>query len=200
MVLPYSAYRRTAHDLDVIAFEGRGLVSRAIRAVTGGTVTHVGLALWWGETLMLVESRELRGGRAVRLSEEIPAGGVLVYRSPALIERLGDLGNAPEFARAACGAAYSYVGVLRFLRRLGLPTREPVEDRRTRGARFCSELVSAAYRLGGIDLCPGLRDSETSPADLVASERLELVGRVVPSESITAPMKTAATCGTIALP
>lgn len=180
-LLPYPDYRATARDLDVIAFEGRGLVSRGIRAVTGGSVTHVGLAMWWGDTLMLVESRELRGGRAVRLSEEIPARGVLVYRcSSPSIPSIDSREAACEFARGACGAAYSYVGVLRFLRRLGLPTREPVEDRSTRGARFCSELVSATYRTAGIDLCPGLKDSETSPAELVASAGLQLVGRVVP--------------------
>ena len=44
-LLPYPDYRATARDLDVVAFEGRGAVSTAIRAITGGSVTHVGLAL-----------------------------------------------------------------------------------------------------------------------------------------------------------
>lgn len=175
---PYVEARREIGDLDVIAWEGRGPVSAAIRAVTGGSVTHVGIALWWGESLMLLESREGRGGRAVLLSGEIPAAGVLWYVPAVEIAPAARLAAA-EWARGAAGAGYSYAGVLRFLRRLGVPTRSPGEDRRTRGARFCSELVSAVYRVAGVDLRPDLRDAETSPAELVASPRLRLVGRLL---------------------
>lgn len=70
--------------------------------------------------------------------------------------------------------------MLRFLRRLGLPLRPPAEDRVSRGARFCSEFVGAAYRVGGVDLRPDLVDAETSPAELVSSPELELVARVLP--------------------
>lgn len=176
---PYAAARGEIRDLDVIAFEGRGVVSSAIRVVTGGSVTHVGVACWWGESLMLVESRELRGGRAVLLSGEIPADGVLWYR-PRPDLAAAARARAAEWARAACGAAYSYVGILRFLRRLGIPTLPPVGDRRDRGARFCSELVSATYRLAGVDLRPDLTDATTSPAELVASPYLELRARLTP--------------------
>lgn len=175
---PYAAARDEIRDLDVIAWEGRGAVSTGIRLVTGGSVTHVALAAWWGDALMLVESREFRGGRAALLSGEIPADGVLWYRPrPDLAPEAR--ARALEWARGACGAGYSYVGCLRFLRRLGLPLRTPAEDRRTRGARFCSELVSAAYREAGLDLRPDLRDAETSPAELVAAPGLELVARLI---------------------
>lgn len=173
----YADVRSQIRDLDVIAFEGRGAVSTAIRAVTGGSVTHVGLACWWGDALMLVESREFRGGRAVLLSSQIPPDGVLWYRPRTRLDAHARAA-AVDWARGATGAGYSYLGVLRFMRRLGVPTRPPAGDRRDRGARFCSELVSAAYREAGVDLRPDLEDAATSPAELVAAPGLELVARL----------------------
>ena len=173
----YDEARSRIRDLDVIAWEGRGFISRAISLVTLGTVTHVGIALWWGDSLMVVESREFRGGRAVRLREQIPAGGVLVYRAR---EPLPDASAALQCAIEGTGAGYSYVGCLRFLRRLGLPMRLPAEDRGTRGARFCSEFVSLVYRMGGTDVRPDLLDAETAPADVVSSPHLTLLFRALP--------------------
>lgn len=177
--LDYELARTLVRDLDVVAWEGRGAASQAIRLVTLGSVTHVGIAAWWGESLMVIESREFRGGRAVRLSGQVPADGVLIYRAadelPAEAARA-----ALAWAIGATGAGYSYVGCARFLRRLGLPLRPPAEDRSTRGARFCSELVSAVYRQAGRDLRPDLSDAATAPADLVASSCLRLVCRMAP--------------------
>lgn len=172
----YEEARSRIRDLDVIAWEGRGAVSRAISLVTLGTVTHVGISLWWGDSLMVLESREFRGGRAVRLREQVPGNGVLVYRAR---EPLPESGAAIQCAIEGTGAGYSYVGCLRFLRRLGLPLRLPAEDRGTRGARFCSEFVSLVYRMGGIDLRPDLLDAETAPADLVSSPHLTLQFRAM---------------------
>lgn len=175
--LEYAEYRRVARDLDVVAFEGRGPVSRAIRAVTGGTATHVGLALWSREddVLELAESRELRGGRRVLLSREIAkAGHVLVYRCPALEHVDPELvRSARRWLVRAMGTPYDYHGLLAFL---GLAS--VVEDRIGYGQRFCSALVSATYVRTGIDLVWPAPDSATSPAAIVASARLELLGRV----------------------
>lgn len=174
----YADARSQIRDLDVIAFEGRGFVSSGIRLVTGGSVTHVGVAAWWGQSLMLIESREWRGGRAVLLSGEIPPDGVLWY-SPTDDVGAERAAAALEWVRGATGAGYSYDGIRRFLRRaLRLPFGTPAEDRRTRGARFCSELVSAVYREAGVDLRPDLPDAATDPAALVASPYLRLRGRI----------------------
>ena len=183
----YADARPDVCDLDVIAWEGRGAISSAIRAVTGGTVTHVGLACWWGDALMVIESREFRGGRAVLLSTQVPTHGVLWLRAR---QPMPQLDAARAWALGATGAGYSYRGVLRFLRRLGLPTSPPAGDRSDRGARFCSELVSAAYRLGGIDLRPDLTDATTSPADVVASPALEVLGRLMPRAPVAEPTGT----------
>lgn len=178
-LLEYGEVRREIRDLDVIAFEGRGLVSRAISAVTRGAVTHVGLAMWWGDELMLVESREFRGGRAVLLSRELQRfpGRALWYRPRDLLEG-EQLRKALRWARRSAGAQYSYVGCLRFLRRIGLPTRSPAEDSLGFANRFCSEHVSACFRIAGYDLRHDLADAETAPAEIVRSPRLELRGRL----------------------
>lgn len=178
----YAEARAEIENLDVLAWEGRGPVSAAIRIVTLGSVTHVALAARWGSSLMAIESREFRGGRAVLLSGEIPPSGVLWYR-PRRDLATEARTAALEWARGACGAGYSYVGCLRFARRLPLVGRAvsaPAEDRASRGNRFCSELVSAAYRVAGIDLRPDLRDEETAPNDIVSSPDLELVARLLP--------------------
>lgn len=46
---------------DLLAWRGRGPVSWLIRTVTGGSWTHVGIAVWLGERLFVVEAREFRG-------------------------------------------------------------------------------------------------------------------------------------------
>lgn len=181
-LLAYHHVRREIRNGDVIAFEGRGAISRAIRRVTGGTVTHVGVAVWWGDALMLLESRELRGHRLVWLSREIEtAGSVLWYRNRELLDDQAAR-DALSWAQRAAGAPYSYRGCLRFLRRVmpvlcaWLPN--PDRDSLGYGPRFCSAFVSAWHRLAGADPRPDLEDAGTSPAELVASPVLECMGRL----------------------
>lgn len=181
-LLAYHDARSEIRNLDVIAVEGRGFISRAIRRVTGGTVTHVGIAVWWGDALMLLESREMRGHRLVWLSREIETvGQVLWYRSRDLVDAEA-AGDALRWARRAAGAPYSYRGCLRFLRRK-MPTLcgwlpSPDRDSLGYGPRFCSAFVSAVLRMARADPREDLDDAGTSPADLVASPRLEMLGRL----------------------
>lgn len=180
LLLDYSDVRGQIRDLDVLAFQGRGLVSRGIRLFTGGRVTHVGLAVWVGPRLMLLESREGRGARLVWLSRELERGGVLWLRPRTPLVQ-PDVEKALDWALRAAGSGYSWRGVFRFVwRKLGLPLA--AEDSLAYGNRFCSELVAAVYARLGIGLAAGKRHSETSPADVAAAEGLETVGllEVVP--------------------
>lgn len=175
-LLDYSDTRETIRDLDVLAFAGRGFVSRCIRRVTGGEITHVGLALWVGDELMLVESREFRGNRIVWLSREIRANDVRLYRPKTPIP---DRASALQWLRRAPGSPYSMRGVLRFIpRMLGLAIGRAKEDSLTYEPRFCSAFVSAVYRIGGLYLVPGVPDDATDPATLVADPHLELIGKL----------------------
>lgn len=172
--IEYEKARGRIQTLDLIAFEGRGAISSAIRAFTGGSVTHVGFAIWWHNRLMLAEFREGVGGRAVHLSDEIPPDGVLWCR----MKGIQDAPGAVEYALSVLGAPYNYGGVLGFVQRALNPLRRGQDVLPGRGAQFCSQYVSAVARRAGVDLRPDLADSETSPDALARSSRLELLGRL----------------------
>ena len=181
----YVAVRGEIETFDVIAFEGKGLVSRLISWFSGGSVTHVGLALWVHGRLMLFESREFRGARIVWLSREIQGRNVSWYRPDhrkATFSTLDALRN-PSWALANAGTGYSYLGLLRYAYRvLPAPLQrilpKPKADSREYGHRFCSELVSAVYCQAGADLRPDLSDARTSPAELVKTDLLVREGRL----------------------
>jgi len=175
-LIDYRARRGQIKTLDVLAFQGRGLVSRGISAVTGGNVTHVGMAVWIGPRLMLMESREGRGGRLVWLSRELKGRRVLWFRPRAPIPHVLT-SRALDWSMRAMGSGYSWRGVFRFVWRL-LGLRLAAPDSLAYGNRFCSELVAAAYRQAGVDLASGKLDSETSPADVAASSELTLMGQL----------------------
>jgi hypothetical protein len=68
----YSDARSIIKSGDLLAWRGRSLLSWLIRAVTGGSWTHVGVALWLGERLFVVEAREFRGVVLTPLSLRLP--------------------------------------------------------------------------------------------------------------------------------
>lgn len=172
----YSEARKDFRDLDVIAFRGRGFVSRAIRLFTGGRVTHVGMVVRVGPRLMLLESREGRGARLVWLSREID-GKDVSWLQPTVDLAPEARARALDWAMRAAGSGYSYRGVLRFVWRC-LGFRLAADDSLAFGNRFCSEFVSATYRQAGVDLAPGLSDSETAPEAVVRSATLTDRGRL----------------------
>lgn len=174
--MDYAEARPDIRDLDVIAFHGRGLVSRLIRRFTRGSVTHVGLAVHVGPRLMLLESREGRGARVVWLSREIDGRVVDWYRPRQPIPDV-ERAKALDWALRAAGSGYSYRGVLRFVwRSLGLDLA--ADDSLAFGRRFCSEFAAAIYRRAGLNLAPGKKDSQVAPQDVAESGALECVGRL----------------------
>lgn len=178
-LLDYHDTRESIRDLDVIAVRGRGLVSRLISLFTRSPYTHVGLALWVGDTLMLAESRELRGHRLVWLSREVQASECWLFRAPTLPEP----SHATAWLRRAMGAPYDYRGVVRlawWLPTRWMPTLSRLlpsvrRDSLGYGQRYCAALVSAVYRIGGHDPWPDKPDAAVVPGDVTA---LELVGRL----------------------
>lgn len=176
----YGAVRLQIRNLDVIAVRGRGVISRLISLCTGSPYTHVGFALWVGDTLMLAESRELRGHRLVWLSREIQRSECWWFRGPALPRQQ----DAVDWLRRAMGADYDYRGVARLawwlpLRRLPallsawLP--QPRADSSDFTQRFCAALISTVYRIGGHDPWPGRPDAAVVPGDV---KDLECLGRL----------------------
>lgn len=182
--MKYAAARTEIENGDVLAFRGRGFVSRMISLFSGGSTTHVGMAVWWHNRLMLLESREFRGIRIVALSREVERNEVWWYR-PSDEATLLSLHRLRKMAWAVenAGTGYNYLGILRYTYRVVpkwlrwlLPKTQT--DRLSMGNRFCSEFVSAVYRRAGLDLRPDLPDASTSPAELVKTTLLENEGRL----------------------
>lgn len=141
--------------------------------------THAARVAWWGEQLMVLEVRELAGGRIVSLESQ-------VERYPGLIDHF-------EANWANCHPRYDRCGVVAYMRRLAgsrygwsalaraalshlifvrLCVRVGSDDGRLAANRpqFCSQACANADRIGGgFDPVPMLADSLTEPGDLARS-------------------------------
>lgn len=186
-------HRANVHTGDVLLFRATGPVAAIIRWSGRTSYSHVGLAAWWGERLLVLESRELRGCRAVPLSSAAATGRVDLYR----VRGAGELERADvlEEALKHLGGAYGWASILRmaFTRLpVGLLRMVPVlrrvlpkgpsyseNDGDPSGPRMvCSEYVARCWRAAGPlwDLVPRLADRNTEPGDLARSALLEPVG------------------------
>lgn len=110
----YKAFRPHAKDGDVLMVEGRGWVSRIIRAVTGQQISHVALLLWFGEHLFVAEMKEFRGYRLIPASmwfeDTVRTGYVQWGRAPQGVRgKAGVKAHALKYRNAR----YSYRALLR---------------------------------------------------------------------------------------
>lgn len=118
---------------DLLAWSGTGLIGRLIRAVTGSTYSHVGIAIWVGPHLMVAELVEFSGSRLVPLSHRAP------FRWTAT-----GLDWTPELEAHVLGhigrIGYSYLNAIRA--GLGLDSRT--------GAMQCAQFAEGVYRAAGL--------------------------------------------------
>jgi len=189
-VIPYAQSRDRIQSGDVLLFRGTGSVAWCVSVVTKSPYNHAALAAWWGDVLMCVETRGLRNARAVVLSSQVRAYpcriDVYRYALPTRfrIETPSIVPGSPLPARAAAWAirktctTYGWWAIVRALvqRFPGsrLIWRPSTNDTRP-GPLDCSALCSNSYRHAGDDLCPGLSDTDTTPADLATSKKLNYV-------------------------
>lgn len=196
--MKYAAARSIIADGDVLLFRSSGIVSALIRWATRSPYSHAGLAAWWGDDLMLLESREFRGCRAVRLSNALRSGAhidlfKLVPWWPvpddarqkvvaAARDRLGQSYGWRSILLDAAGrlpvlAGLQALGVLRKVPLLGrlldlVPWGRAysTEDLEDPGTRVkCSTFVAWCWRHAGLDMVPHLADRSTDPGDLARS-------------------------------
>lgn len=192
----YEAARPLIKDGDVLLFESKGWVAATIRWATRSTYSHAALAVWWGDRLMVVESREGSGCRAVPLSSVIRSSRVSVFRATEvpdevpLTDRSTALGlpvyrrvreAVAGYAIERLGQPYGWWSILRdALSRLPVLAlfwrrrHYSIDDLEDPGVRVkCSTLVALAWRQGaGLDLVPNLADRSTDPGDLARSAAL----------------------------
>ena len=170
--LPYAQKRDSIEDGDVLLFQGSGLFSRLIRWVTRSRYSHSGLAIWWNDRLMVLESTEPEV-RIMPLSILIGHyPRVDLYKPTKLLNRM----QVFEAATEALGKKYAVWTVIRYARRILFKIRGGGDPRTPPDKFVCSQLVSFAYRDGGLDLNPSDTDEFTTPEDLAVSKGLVFVG------------------------
>ncbi len=198
--LPYADVRTSLRDGTVLLFRGTGLFSRLIQAKGRAPYSHAALLAWWGHRLMVVESREGAGVRAIPLSTVLEEGHDVEAWDVVGLSPLGDE------RRAAVGEAISWLSTRygwRTILRIGLAAllvplawirpigalrarwSRPLRDSRGRptSGLICSELVARAWEAAGVPLVPNLPewdDATIEPGDLPRGGRLTLLGRFVP--------------------
>jgi len=190
----YREARGRVQDGDVLLFRARGPVSRVIGWATRSRYSHVALAVWIRQRLMVAESRELRGCRIIPMSAALQDARVDRYEPPPWATDF-DREMVVDAALARLGQPYGYLHLVRIalsklptvlLRRLPvvgrwIPAgRQWSEDDREPGgpSMICSEYVSSCYRAGGLDLVPRLADRDTTPGDLARSAALLFAGEI----------------------
>lgn len=199
-VLRYADARETLRDGTVLLFRGTGLFSRLIQAKSAAPYSHAAMLAWWGHRLMVVESREGSGCRAIPFSTVLAEGHDVEAWDVRGLSPLGDE------RRAAVDEAISWLSTRygwRTIVRIGLSALlvplafiGPVRALRSRWSRplrdhrglptsglICSELVARAWDAAGVELVPNIPDFDDAtvePADLMRGGRLTLLGRIVP--------------------
>ena len=197
--LPYADVRTSLRDGTVLLFRGTGLFSRLIQAKGRAPYSHAALLAWWGHRLMVVESREGAGVRAIPLSTVLEEGHDVeawdvVGLSPLGDERRVAVGEAISWLSTRYGwrtilriVAARCMAPLAWIRPIGALRRawsRPLRDHRglpTSGL-ICSELVARAWDAAGVSLVPDILDFDDAtiePGDLSRSTRLKPLGRLV---------------------
>jgi len=160
----YSEVRRLILPGDQLLHRpSKHLHSRLIGMVGGGAVSysHAGLAAWWGDCLLILETLQLAGARAVMLSSQVEQapGHYDVYR----IRPPFDSAAAVEAMLRITGTPYGYRSLLRAgLRHVpGLGWLVPPND--PRWPPMCSQAVCRADRAGGADPLPNQPEWKCEP-------------------------------------
>jgi len=66
----YQEAKRRIQSGDLILWQGRGLAARIVRWATKSRWSHVGIAVWWGPRLMVLDAYPFKGTRARPLSHD----------------------------------------------------------------------------------------------------------------------------------
>jgi len=158
--------------IEVLFFEGLGLISRLIQWQTRSHVSHVALRMD-GEVIEAWHVPFPRGrvyhhaNMAECMAIHDPLTRIDVFHVRTMTtetERLVRTG-AWRFAKSLVGKPYDLRMVIRFLPRMG-------EAKGTRARWFCSELVASAFEVGGLPILRRIKPCYVSPRDLYVSPNL----------------------------
>ena len=155
----YDAARAEIRSGDLLAWRGTSFLGRLVRAVTGGSWSHVGIAWWYRGRLLVLEAKEGRGVSIRNASHALPFDHVSTG--------LSWTAAAEDRTFAELGMPYSWLDALR----AGLGLRTNPAD-----GFICSEF--AAHVLAACDNGKSTVPLMPTPARLV-EHFLEHGGRLV---------------------
>ena len=137
--------------MQILLYQGRSLVSKAIRKQTDSIYSHAAVRMRDGSITEAWQGVGVRQMKTV-MDGHTPGTPVDVFH----IEGDYDEEAVEKFLLAQIGKKYDYLSVARFITRWERPNNDKW---------FCSELVVAAFRKGGLDLLNGPA-AKMSPRDL----------------------------------
>jgi len=182
----YRDVREELRDGDIVLYRrGRRLSNLLIGVAGRSPYVHAGMLAWWGDDLMLLETIQGAGGRAILFSSQVQQypGKWDVFRVKDPDKKFVP-GAAISYMRRSTSRPYGWWGLARTalahlpVVRLFVPV--DTNDTSNGSLPFCSHLVSSAARHAGADLVPNLADRLTEPSDLGRSALLEGLYTLLP--------------------
>lgn len=178
-ILSYGEYRSLIKNGDVLLYRGTGLTSNLIQKISGSPYSHVGIAAWWNDRLMVLEAVG-KGVVASTLSDNLQRyhGGVDYFWCKENIAEDKRI-TMVQFAQAQLGKEYNRLQVLvsGISAALGLSLKdEEGRFKHAAGKYFCSEYVADIYHQANLDLAMDMKSKKTSPDAIAQSPMLKLKG------------------------
>jgi len=146
--------------LSVALHQGTGFVSRMIQWQQRGLWSHASLVLRDGR---VVESREFIGVQELEGIKPTKGEAIQLFEFDCTE---GQAEAIETFAMAQIGKRYDYPMVFGFV------SRSQTEGHQSDGRWFCSELVFASLRYGGVNLLERIEPWQVSPTHLSLSPLL----------------------------
>ncbi len=153
--------------MKILAYKGKGLISRLIQFQTRSPYSHVALLLNESE---VIEAWHVGGVR--KLATPFVGHDLKTVIDVYNITEDFDEETVLKFLQKQLGKSYDFRSVFRFL------TREKVvnDDK-----WFCSELICEAFSKGGLPLLKNISCSMVSPRDVSISPYLEFEREITAS-------------------
>jgi hypothetical protein len=174
----YREARSAIQTGDVFLFQGVSALSRFIRWGSKSPYSHAGIALWWRDRLMVIQSAT-RGVEILPASTAVERydGQVDWWKPVDAVREATDGRRLIDAAFDELGKPFGVLPLVALVARMfrGEDQGNP-DARRPSESYFCSQLVSRCYRKAGVDLVPGKADQDTSPGDLMRSGQMVLCG------------------------
>lgn len=161
-------------ECDILLFPAKGWIEKLIAWGTDSLYCHVGVITSARLGIMI----EAGAGRVHATAVANLHRDYDVYRVKSKYDYQKD--RVIHFLTLALNSRYDYLGVaylgiLKLLGKCGINTKDAANKWQKSRDYFCSELVHLAFIAGGLDLVPGIPDSDVvSPADIAVSKYVKM--------------------------